>query len=298
MGLIERFKRGSRAGKVLAIAGIATVAVGIVGVGTASAHYPLVTPSCGNLRVEVAWYTYNTDLAPAGSSPNTVTVTIDGVTTVEHFDNDYYTFNYPLDGTVPHTWSVVIDAIEPNPAEGPSYDSSFSGSMVPCIEGSTTTSSSTTTSTSTTTTSTTTTTTQPPTTTTEAPTTTSTTTTQPATTTTTQPATTTTQPATTTTDPATTTSQPATTTTQAPTTTAAATTTQAPTTTAVVGQEGPTTTAPPSVLGTTESTAPTPTASAVLPRTGSNTGTTLIIGLFVLGLGLAMSFLQRNPKRS
>jgi LPXTG-motif cell wall-anchored protein len=160
----------------------------------------------------------------------------------------------------------------------------------------------------------TTTTTQPATTTTTTQPATTTTTTQPATTTTTtQPATTTTttQPATTTTttQPATTTTttQPATTTTttqpdvttttevagESPTTTTtmAPTTTEGPTTTESVEQLPPATTT--TVVGSAGDTAP---IVRELPRTGSDdTGPLVLIGMAMVGLGLALVLSSRRP---
>jgi LPXTG-motif cell wall-anchored protein len=105
------------------------------------------------------------------------------------------------------------------------------------------------------------------------------------------PATTTTVPETTTTVEATTTTVEATTTTvEATTTTVEATTTtaEATTTTADVGSNAPTTTA--GVV----SNAPTTTVGAQLPSTGGSSTTTAMLGLALLGGGLALAFTARR----
>jgi LPXTG-motif cell wall-anchored protein len=127
----------------------------------ALAHTPSVAPSCSGLAVSFVSY-------EGPSTNNRVTTTIDNVATVADFGGSYsHTFNWSQ--TVPHTWSVVIDANRStgNPT---AYDASFSGAWQACQAAPTTT-----------------------------------TTVAPTTTTTVAPATTTVEPTTTTVEPATTT---------------------------------------------------------------------------------------------
>ncbi|MGZ4671813.1 MAG: LPXTG cell wall anchor domain-containing protein [Ilumatobacteraceae bacterium] len=153
------------------------IVAGVLAFATpAFAHTPTVTPSCTGLSVTAFLY-------EGASNNNRVTTTIDGVATVADFGGGYsHTFNWSQ--TVPHTWSVVIDA-DRFTGDPTAYDTTFSGTWQACQPAPTTT-------TSTTTTTTTTTTTVAPTTTTTAPTTTAPTTTTAGSTTTTAPTTTTT----------------------------------------------------------------------------------------------------------
>ncbi|MGZ4725020.1 MAG: LPXTG cell wall anchor domain-containing protein [Ilumatobacteraceae bacterium] len=153
------------------------IVAGVLAFATpAFAHTPTVTPSCTGLSVTAFLY-------EGASNNNRVTTTIDGVATVADFGGGYsHTFNWSQ--TVPHTWSVVIDA-DRFTGDPTAYDTTFSGTWQACQPAPTTT-------TSTTTTTTTTTTTVAPTTTTTAPTTTAPTTTPAGSTTTTAPTTTTT----------------------------------------------------------------------------------------------------------
>jgi LPXTG-motif cell wall-anchored protein len=96
----------------------------------ALAHTPSVAPSCSGLAVSFVSY-------DGPSTNNRVTVTIDNVATVADFGVSYsHTFNWSQ--TVPHTWSVVIDANRStgNPT---AYDKSFSGTWHACQTAPTTT---------------------------------------------------------------------------------------------------------------------------------------------------------------
>ncbi len=117
---------------------LTTIAV-IVGVlafaNPALAHTPNVTPSCSGLAVTLVAY-------EGTSTNNRVTTTIDNVATVADFGGSYsHTFNWSQ--TVPHTWSVVIDANRStgNPT---AYDKSFSGTWQACQPAPTTTTTTTT----------------------------------------------------------------------------------------------------------------------------------------------------------
>ena len=104
----------------------------------ALAHTPTVTPSCSGLAVTLVAY-------EGTSTNNRVTTTIDNVATVADFGGSYsHTFNWSQ--TVPHTWSVVIDANRStgNPT---AYDKSFSGTWQACQPAPTTTTTTTTTTT-------------------------------------------------------------------------------------------------------------------------------------------------------
>jgi LPXTG-motif cell wall-anchored protein len=211
---------------------IIAVIVGVLAFATpALAHTPSVTPSCSGLAVSLAAY-------DGPSTNNRVTTTIDGVATVVDFGASYSaTFNWSQ--TVPHTWSVVIDANR-STGNATQFDVSFSGTWQAC-----------------------------------------------------QPTATTVAP-TTTVEPTTTTVEPTTTTDAATTTTAALVASQAPATTS-------TTTATGTGSGLVASQAPVPPADAnsavvQLPATGYAWGPTAILGLAMLGLGLALIGLRRRSR--
>jgi LPXTG-motif cell wall-anchored protein len=112
---------------------LTTIAVmfGILAFATpALAHTPSVAPSCSGLAVSLVSY--------EGSSPNNrVTTTIDSVATVTDFGGSYsHTFSWSQ--TVPHTWSVVIDANR-STGNATQYDRSFSGTWQACQTAPTTT---------------------------------------------------------------------------------------------------------------------------------------------------------------
>ncbi len=94
----------------------------------ASAHTPGNDVSCSSLWVAPTKY----ETANGNPKPNTITVVIDGNTvlnTTFGVSLDKQTFNF--DGAVPHTWSIVIDAIG---GTGPNtqYDVTKSGVTTPC----------------------------------------------------------------------------------------------------------------------------------------------------------------------
>jgi hypothetical protein len=107
------------------------VIVGVLAFATpALAHTPNVTPSCTGLSVSLAAY-------DGPSTNNRVTTTIDGVATVVDFGVSYsHAFNWSQ--TVPHTWSVVIDANR-STGNATQFDASFSGTWQACQPAATTT---------------------------------------------------------------------------------------------------------------------------------------------------------------
>ena len=123
------------------------VIVGVLAFATpALAHTPTVTPSCSWLAITLVAY-------EGTSTNNRVTTTIDGVGTVTDFGASYsHTFNWSQ--TVPHSWSVVIDANR-STGNATAYDTSFSGTWQACRPDPTTTTTTTTTAAPTTTTTTT-----------------------------------------------------------------------------------------------------------------------------------------------
>ncbi|MGO1202450.1 hypothetical protein [Cellulosimicrobium funkei] len=99
-------------GTVLALGGL-----GVATATPAAAATPSVQPSCNSLYVSLDDY-------PQGTS---VVVTLDGETVESTTFDTSYSFWRDLDFSVPHDWSVVVDA--PDGADG---DFSDSGSTVPC----------------------------------------------------------------------------------------------------------------------------------------------------------------------
>ncbi|MGZ4679273.1 MAG: hypothetical protein ACXV4D_03810, partial [Ilumatobacteraceae bacterium] len=100
------------------------IVAGVLAFATpAFAHTPTVTPSCTGLSVTAFLY-------EGASNNNRVTTTIDGVATVADFGGGYsHTFNWSQ--TVPHTWSVVIDA-DRFTGDPTAYDTTFSGTWQAC----------------------------------------------------------------------------------------------------------------------------------------------------------------------
>ncbi|MEP7115750.1 MAG: hypothetical protein ABI862_20970 [Ilumatobacteraceae bacterium] len=107
------------------------VIVGVLAVATpAVAHTPSVSPSCNGLALSFVSY-------EGSSTNNRVTTTIDNVAIAADFGASYsHTTNWSQ--TVPHTWSVVIDANR-STGEPTTYDVSFSGTWQACETAATTT---------------------------------------------------------------------------------------------------------------------------------------------------------------
>ncbi|MEP7046687.1 MAG: hypothetical protein ABI949_08415, partial [Ilumatobacteraceae bacterium] len=107
------------------------VTVGVLAFATpAVAHTPSVTPSCSGLALSLVNY-------EGPDTNNRVTTTIDNVATTADFGGSYsHTTNWSQ--TVPHTWSVVIDANRTT-GEPTTYDVSFSGTWQACQTAPTTT---------------------------------------------------------------------------------------------------------------------------------------------------------------
>ncbi len=112
------------------------VIVGVLAFATpALAHTPNVTPSCSGLAISLVSY-------EGTNTNNRVTTTIDSVVTVADFGASYsHTFIWSQ--TVPHTWSVVIDANR-STGDPTAYDRSFSGTWQACQAPPTTTTTTTT----------------------------------------------------------------------------------------------------------------------------------------------------------
>ncbi|MBN0041291.1 hypothetical protein JN535_14080 [Cellulosimicrobium cellulans] len=99
-------------GTVLALGGL-----GVATATPAAAATPSVQPSCNSLYVSLEEY-------PEGTS---VTVTLDGETAESTTFDTSYSFWRDLDFSVPHDWSVDVDA-----PEGTDGDYSDSGTTTPC----------------------------------------------------------------------------------------------------------------------------------------------------------------------
>jgi len=116
-------------GSVLLIGGIAVGGAA----APAFAHTPEMTPLCDSLSMEFTRYTViaaqpatgGKPAVAADNTPNTVTVTIDGVASAPEKFGRSYSSTIPLDGQKPHTYSVVLGTHD-------GYDRSFAGKTVAC----------------------------------------------------------------------------------------------------------------------------------------------------------------------
>ena len=103
----------------LAIA-TALAAGSLLAAAPASAHTPVLDVDCDSIALNLTNY-------PAEG--NTVTATLDGVTSVTPFGSSFSSGPIALDPAVSHSWTVVIDS-----ADGDAYDRTISGSSDPdCI---------------------------------------------------------------------------------------------------------------------------------------------------------------------
>lgn len=89
----------------------------------ASAHTPNLSATCSTLSVNLQYY-HATQYEP---TPNIVIVSVDGVVVLDTHFGQSLTTSFPLgDATLPHTWSVTIDAVDAG------YDSTTTGTTTPC----------------------------------------------------------------------------------------------------------------------------------------------------------------------
>jgi hypothetical protein len=103
--------------------GLSLAGAGMIAAPAAVAHTPAVSVDCDTLSVELTAY----DSSGTDSTPNTVTVSIDGTKAdSEQFGREFSRAYLLGDNTRSHSYEVVVDA------EGTAYDKHFIGSSNPC----------------------------------------------------------------------------------------------------------------------------------------------------------------------
>jgi hypothetical protein len=111
---------------------VAILATAVLGMGLAlvaiaapaSAHTPVVTPSCSTLSVSLTNYATKS----GNATPNTVKVVIDGTTKIDSTFGSTFTASYPLVRNTAHTWSVVVRAWD-----NAKYNVDKTGTTTPCL---------------------------------------------------------------------------------------------------------------------------------------------------------------------
>ena len=89
----------------------------------ASAHTPVVSATCSSVNVDLQFYSSSAE-AP---EPNTVTVVVDGASVeTAPFGASYIGAISLGDETLPHSWTVTVDAVEDR------FDRTFTGTSTPC----------------------------------------------------------------------------------------------------------------------------------------------------------------------
>ena len=118
-----RFPRSTRRALAAAIL-TAALSASIVATAAApaSAHTPNVSATCSTLAVNLQSYAWS----QSNPRPNKVSVTVDGANLATEWFGGSFKRDFSLgDATKPHTWRVVIDAID-------NYDRTYEGTSTPC----------------------------------------------------------------------------------------------------------------------------------------------------------------------
>ena len=123
--------------RAVAIFGSTLILSGLAAAGAAApayAHTPAVTADCDSLSIRLTGYTLITAQPASGgdpavaadSTPNSVTVTIDGTAAAPVYFGTTYTSTIALDDQKPHTYTVALDAHDRG------YDYTVSDSTAAC----------------------------------------------------------------------------------------------------------------------------------------------------------------------